>query len=134
MFFFPIAEIHILAGETFDFFIYGISANGIDANAVMTNWTSISIIAIIILNALITITAYKHRLIQVRLSILNLFVMAGSIFLLWYNVSSQADLVKGDIQYLIPMIIPIICIIITFLAIRAIGKDESLIKSMDRIR
>lgn len=134
MFVFPVAQIHISAGETYDFFIYGISSKNMDAKLISMNWTSIAIIVTLILNAIICILSYKFRLIQVRLCILNIFMMLGSIFLLWYNISSQAKTADADIHYLIPMIIPVICVVLTFLAIRAIGKDEALVKSMDRIR
>ena len=134
MFFFPVAQVNIPEGKIYEFFIYGISANGAGAKALSINWTSVAIVSILILNSLITIFMFKKRLIQVRLTILNIFMMLGSIFLLWYNISNQAETVEADVRYLMPMIIPIICIVLSYLAIRAIGKDESLIRSMDRIR
>ena len=35
---------------------------------------------------------------------------------------------------LLPLALPIINIILTYLAIRAIGKDEALVRSLDRLR
>lgn len=35
---------------------------------------------------------------------------------------------------LLPFALPIINIILTYLAIRAIGKDEALVRSLDRLR
>jgi len=60
--------------------------------------------------------------------------MVGSIILLWYNISSFAKNNDAQIFYNIPMVIPIVTIILSYLAIRAIGKDEALIRSIDRIR
>jgi len=134
MFLFPVANITMSTGEIYDFFIYGISSNGNSAKALSINWTSVAMISILLLNALVTIFMYRRRLVQVRLTIVNIFMMLGSIFLLWYNISRQAEVAGADIRYLIPMIIPILCIILSYLAIRAIGKDEALIRSMDRIR
>lgn len=131
MFFMPVAQIHVTAGESLDFFIYGISIKG---EAMSANWTSISIISILIINTLLTILSFKNRIRQVRLSIVNIIMMVGSVLLLWYNISTQANFAKAEIIYKVPMIIPIVCIVLTYLAIRAIGKDSSLIKSMDRIR
>lgn len=134
MFFLPVAQIHIPTGENLDFFIYGISTNGEASKAIAANWTSISIICILIINTLLTILSYKNRIRQVRLSIANIFMMIGSVLLLWYNISNQAEVISAETIYKVPMIIPIVCIILTYLAIRAIGKDDALVKSMDRIR
>lgn len=134
MFFFPIANLTMSVGESYNFFIYGISSNVNGIASLSINWTSVTIICILMLNAFVTIFLYKRRLLQVRLTIINIFMMFGSIFLLWYNISKQSELAGADVRYLMPMIVPIICIVLSYLAIRAIGKDEALIKSMDRIR
>ena len=47
------------------------------------------------------------------------------------NFSKELD---GIVSYEITAIFPFVAAILTYLAIRAIGKDEALIRSMDRIR
>ena len=134
MFFFPIANLTMSVGESYNFFIYGISSNVNGVVSLSINWTSVTIIGILILNELVTIFLYNNSLLIVRLTIINILMMMGSIFLLWYNISKQAELACANVRYLMPMIFPIICIVLSYLAIRAIGKDEALVKSMDRIR
>jgi hypothetical protein len=40
----------------------------------------------------------------------------------------------AQVAFKIPVVFPIVAVILDFLAIRAIGKDEALIRSLNRIR
>ncbi|MGM0408670.1 MAG: DUF4293 family protein, partial [Bacteroidota bacterium] len=61
-------------------------------------------------------------------------LMIGYLGLNYYYIQSFVSQLNGIVSYKITVIFPFVAAILTYLAIRAIGKDEALIRSMDRIR
>lgn len=85
-----------------------------------------------ILLPLITIFLYKKRFLQVRLCIVEIVLLIGSGILMWYHIRQfGAD---ATVLYKFSFILPVVCIIFTYMAIRGIVKDIKLLKSYDRIR
>jgi len=97
-------------------------------------WDVNAVAAIIPLLALCTIFLYKKRMVQIRLSVINMFLMVGYYILLFVNLWMAGRNLSADWSLKIASIFPVICIILNYLAIGGIGKDEALVKSMDRIR
>ena len=113
--------------------VYMFSAKGIFNNeTLILNGLPFTIfIGIIVLLHFIVITMYKKRTMQIRITtftIILLFVLLGLFFYFTYTY----DLTK--VAFKIPIIFPLVAIILDFLAIRAIKKDENLIRSLNRIR
>lgn len=80
---------------------------------------------------------YKNRILQARLCNLNIllyvFLIAG--IFLYSDMAEQEIGAEGIITtFKFGSIVPIIAIILTFLANRAIRKDEALVRASDRIR
>lgn len=110
----------------------GINEGG---NIVNSTWGLFAIGAISSLLALITVFLYKTRMIQIRVSIFNIIVMIGFYLyfgFLVYRIDPAADIQFRNIG--VGVIMPIIAIILTYLAIRKIGADEVLVRSLDRLR
>jgi|SRR5690554_33642 len=85
--------------------------------------------------ALITIFLYKNRILQIRLSIFNIVLMIGFYLYLgfiMYKVYPVENLEFSKVGF--GAIMPIVSIILTILAIRKIGADEALIRSLNRLR
>lgn len=84
--------------------------------------------------ALLTIFLFKKRILQMRLTVFNAVLMAGYYGMLFmYLFFAQAKLeAKWFLE--ITAAFPLICIVLAFLAIRGIAKDEALVKSLNRIR
>jgi len=83
---------------------------------------------------LITILQYKNRLLQVRLSNLNMFVtciFTGTIF---YFADHSNDALVSTVRYDFGTYVPLVQLLFLFLAMRAIRKDEALVRSADRLR
>lgn len=92
---------------------------------------------ILLLSSLIsfaTIFLYKNRMLQIRMSIFNTILLIG------YYITFIAFMVILQKRYLASfhlswgLCLPLITIIFNYLAIRAIGKDEVLVKATDRLR
>jgi len=89
-------------------------------------------IGIITLLHLVVIFMYKKRILQIRLLVFAIILLLGLFGMFFYFTYSGFD----DIQvaFKIPVSFPIVAIILDYLAIRAIGKDEALVRSLNRIR
>ena len=84
--------------------------------------------------ALITIFLYKNRVLQLRLTVFNAVLMAGYYGMLFmYLFFAQ---VKFGAKWYLEIVaaFPLVCIILAFLAMRGIARDEALVKSLNRIR
>ena len=84
--------------------------------------------------ALLEITRYKNRLLQIKLGALNSLFIAGTLILAaWFAtdfIKSQG--VTG--RYGIAFFLPAAALLFNLLANRYIRKDERLVRSVDRIR
>ena len=89
-------------------------------------------IVLIALLHFVIIAMYKKRIVQMRLTlfaIVLLLVLSGLFFYFAY-----AGIDGAKVAFKIPVFFPLMAVIFDFLAIRAIKKDEALIRSLNRIR
>ena len=128
LFLLPFAEI-AKDGAVYLFNFKGIILDG----TLKENGFAISgLIAIILALHGYAILIFKNRIRQIRVivfSILLLLGLFGMFFFFIYYIFSGAQ-----ISFNLSMAFPLVAIILDYLAIRGIGKDEALIRSIDRIR
>ncbi len=89
-------------------------------------------IPLIALLHLVVIFLYKKRILQIRILVFSMVLLLGLFGLIFYFTYSGFDGAK--VAFKIPVVFPLIALILDYLAIRAIGKDEALIRSLNRIR
>ncbi|MFW9596887.1 MAG: DUF4293 domain-containing protein [Paludibacter sp.] len=101
---------------------------------VQNTWALTAISALIPAVALVTIFLFKKRFLQIRLSIVNI-VLLGGYYALLFIYLWQAG-VQLDAKWYLKIVtaFPLVSIVLTFMSLRAIGRDEALIKSLNRIR
>jgi len=93
------------------------------------------LISVILCIYIAIIFLYKKRIIQARLCMINIVLLAGLITLFIYHLVFFMNRVPGvDYSLGLSFIFPPIAIILTFLAFRGIRKDENLVRLADRIR
>ncbi len=97
------------------------------------NWFSLSLNIIVVALAVFTIFCYKKRMLQLRLCFINIFLMIGLLVLIVIQVR-QISQPSGEWHFMPGYGLPLIGIILTWLASRGILKDITLLKSYDRIR
>ena len=115
-------------------------ADGIEGAFVAFDfWWVGALFALAALLSFVVIWLYKNRLLQVRLLCVELALLVGAqVFALWYaigftkGVAALGEMTMSSIKT--PTLFPLVCIICVWLAIRAILKDERLVRSLDRIR
>lgn len=133
--FFPFAELV----RTSDQMLYHLDFNGLIASAsqgeIVFKVLPVSILIILtLLLTAITIFLYKKRMLQIRLCIFNAILQLGIPALIFYYVRMAEANLPGISSYNIVFVFPIASAILTFLALRAIARDEALIRSLDRLR
>lgn len=95
---------------------------------------------LVALLALISVFLYKKRQLQIKLCKLNILLVAIQIaaIVLYIDVAKDAIFPTSPNDVLIRIkygaIIPILSLILLYLAVRFIKKDEDLVRSADRLR
>jgi hypothetical protein len=81
---------------------------------------------------LFVIFQYKNRIRQIRILVFSMVLLLGLFGLFFYFTYAGFDGARASFK--IPVAFPLVTIILDYLSIRAIGKDEALIRSLNRIR
>lgn len=84
----------------------------------------------------LNIFMFKHRVLQIRICTFCIILFLGWYavygFFAWYFLDSFQDVVSFRVSAKASL--PCICLILLYLAIRGIIKDEKLVRSLDRLR
>lgn len=99
-----------------------------------TTWLLSSFATVFGVIALTTIFSFKNRVKQIRLSVLNMVFMLGYYLLLCIYIWLACSQLNTEWHLHFSTVFPLVSIILNYLAIGAIGKDENLVKSADRLR
>ncbi|MDD2245835.1 MAG: DUF4293 domain-containing protein [Proteiniphilum sp.] len=127
----PLA-IFMYNGDSVVFEAMGIYVNG-EIND--STWGLFAIGTISAVLALITVFLYRHRMLQIRISIFNIVMMVGFYLYSGFIIFKLYPFESLQFQKIgVGIIMPLIAVIFTILAIRKIGADETLIRSLNRLR
>jgi len=113
-------------------YIFNLTGILLESNVIWNGIAILVMIGVILFLQVFAILNFKKRPSQIRLiyySILGLVVLFSIFFITAYFSFS-----REQTSFKISHVFPIIAIILNYLAIRAIKKDEALIRSIDRIR
>lgn len=128
LFILPFAEI-VEDGVIYLFNYKGILLDG----TLKENGLAISaLISIILALHGFAILSYKKRIRQIRVIVFTILIMLGLFGMFFFYTYYSFG--GAQISFKISLVFPLVAIILDYLAIRAIGKDEALIRSLDRIR
>lgn len=132
--FMPLAVVQ--SGESFfSFDTTGLNSIVAQPELVYPTWGLFALAAVIAFVALMTIFMFKKRILQMRLCIFNALLILGFYglfaFFLW-TVKGQLGEVSVSVK--IALSFPLVSLILDYLAIRNIGADETLVRSLDRLR
>ncbi|MEN8116132.1 MAG: DUF4293 domain-containing protein [Bacteroidota bacterium] len=89
-------------------------------------------IGLIALLHIVIIFLHKRRIRQIRMLAFTIILLVGLFGMFFYF--TYAGFNGAKVAFKVPVAFPIVAIILDYLAIRAIGKDEALVRSLDRIR
>jgi hypothetical protein len=91
-------------------------------------------VIVITLLSIGTIFLFKNRPLQIKLVRFNILLNVVYIVTIFWSVDTIEKQTTFQPNYLVGAIIPIVAMVLLFLANRAINKDEKLVKSADRLR
>ncbi|WP_346854143.1 DUF4293 domain-containing protein [uncultured Draconibacterium sp.] len=119
----------IVNDELHIFNAFGILKN----QELITNGLPITIfIGLITVLHFVAIFLYKKRILQMRVLGFTMILLLGLLGMFFYFTYASFEEVK--VAFKVAVALPVVCVILDWLAIRAIGKDEALVRSLDRIR
>jgi len=130
-----------LATIQIDNMFYSYDASGLNtlttpSELVYPAWALTALSAIIILLAFIAIFLYKKRMLQIRLCVFNAILLIGFYglfaFFLWKMSGTPGVFRFANVR--LALAFPLISLILDYLAIRNIGADETLVRSLNRLR
>lgn len=121
--------------EVWSFYNYGL----INAEATTTDNSCWGMFALMLLSSIVafgTIFLYKNRKLQVRLTIFNMLVIIGW-YVVFYAFMIGYKEMLDDMLFFntsLTLALPIVSLILSVMAVRAIRKDEKLVRAADRLR
>lgn len=133
IFVFPYAELLGANDQVYIFNYNGLSILGQD-NLYLLTVPPIILLVLTVLISFLSIFLFKKRILQMRLNFINLILILGYLGLNYYYIHSFSNQLNGMVNYKITAAFPLVAVVLIFLAIKSIGKDEALIRSMDRLR
>ena len=91
-----------------------------------------------VLLPLVTIFLFRRRLLQIRLCVVEMVLLLGSLVMegVYYFLSWRvfSDLTFHTQGFKPAIVLPLVCLLFAYLAARAIFRDELLVRAADRIR
>ena len=96
-------------------------------------WALFVILLVVAVLAFVTIFLFKKRMLQIRLTIFSTILLIGYYITL---IAFAFLMLPDDSSFSASwsVCLPFVAIILNWLAIRAIGADEALVKAYDRLR
>lgn len=120
---------------------YAFMPAGVDlGDTYQSSWGLLAILLLSTIVSLASIFLYKNRMLQIRMTVFNSMLLVGFYlaFVAFYMI------LKSDLNELLhlsaslrvhwALSFPLVAIVLNYLAIRAIGHDEVLVKAADRLR
>lgn len=92
---------------------------------------------VVLFISLFSIFLFKKRVVQMRLTMFNLFLKIGYVALAWLNLhrfGAALEPVESEVTVTVWLALPLVAAIFDYLAHRGILADETTIRMMDRIR
>jgi hypothetical protein len=135
--FLPMAVVQ-LGGRLYSFDVSGLNTMNMQPAALIyPTWSLMVIAMIIILLSFVIIFMYKKRILQMRMCVFNALLMIGFCalfgFYIW-QLDRSPELPDMKLNIRIWAALPVIALILNYLAIRNIGTDEALVRSLERLR
>ncbi|MBN2480976.1 MAG: DUF4293 domain-containing protein [Bacteroidales bacterium] len=131
------AEIVPDQNQTVSFYTYAVQQEG-DADDSETVMNTTPLLILVLMTGLVSfvnIFLFQNRILQIRICVFNsILIIVQLVLIYFYYTGIKSDFEPDHPVFRIPVILPIISIILNFMAYRAIHHDEALVNSYNRIR
>lgn len=132
--FLPLAVLN--AGDRFfSFDVWGVRTMTAEPESIYPVWGLFALAIVIALLALVTVFLFRKRMLQIRLCVFNAFLLIGFYLMFGFFCWNLKGLMEPfSLQVKLALAFPAVCLILDYLAIRNIGADEALVRSLNRLR
>ncbi|MCB9013575.1 MAG: DUF4293 domain-containing protein [Bacteroidales bacterium] len=131
----PIAEIVISDNLFLQLGYSKITAVDDPLFAPISVWPIAALLIVIVVLELTAVFLFRKRQLQIRITLFNLILMFGLVGMIYFFTRyTMKELGGSSYVFLWPVICPMIAIILNYLALKSIQKDELLVRSYERIR
>lgn len=113
------------------------ATSSLSSEMVQCAWALLILVCLIMGTTVYDILLFRKRILQIRLAIFNMILHMGvyALFALYYFfLMPNQHVIEGVFQPSYTILFPLFNVVLTYLAIRAIGADEALVRSLDRLR
>jgi hypothetical protein len=135
MFFFPFGIV-LSNGQIYMLGVMGLKEAFGERTLVCPVWGFTILLILIMSLSIVTIFSFKLRIRQIRLCVFNICLLVGFyiFFLFFFLVVVREQYFEPVLNAKFTLSLPFVSIILHCLAIRSIGADEALIRSLNRLR
>ncbi|MBQ8672846.1 MAG: DUF4293 domain-containing protein [Bacteroides sp.] len=100
-----------------------------------STWGLFGVLLLAVIVALATIFLYRNRMLQVRMTVFNSVLLLGyyAVFGVFFYVLKE-NLADMEFRLGWALCLPLVCVILNYLAFRAIYRDELMVRAADRLR
>jgi len=120
LFFLPLAQITDKENAVYRFMYRGIENS--EAEMVIPMLALAILLTAATVVTFLTILLFKKRMLQIRLCGLNMGLLLGSTGMIYYLGTQAIEEITGTMSYQLTTAFPIVALILTFLAMRSIGR------------
>lgn len=134
---FPLAAFYVTETEYFVLDGFGLHDVNGETISLSANYGLPVLVAISAALLVFAMLSYKDRSKQLKMIRLAYLIMAALLVGIFFLIRMNADaagLETYELKYGIAYFLPIVAILLSFLASRSIKKDEELVRSLDRLR
>ncbi len=132
--FLPLAEMVDAMGQFYVLDLHGLKEVGEKSVTVMPLMPLTFLVGVSAAVSFITIFFFRNRILQLRLCIFNILLQIGFYPLFFYYYYQARNQIEGIADIKISVMLPVVSIILVFLATRNIRKDELLVRAYERLR
>jgi hypothetical protein len=130
--FLPIGQFLAANGATYEFM--NLHVNMPDGTIYSASWGLFALLIFSAIVSLANIFLFSNRMLQIRFSIFTAILLVGYYLCFLFFMFVLQEKLEATYHLKWSLALPLIALILDYLALRAIGKDEAMVRAADRLR
>lgn len=131
LFFVPLADLTGKDGLLYQFTLAGLVSGSSMAHSKLPQ---LVLAGLVVGFCILSILLYRNRGLQIKVAYFTIFLLVGLLSLLFFSLLKSSEAIGASYSLKIFFTFPAIAVILVYMAIRGMVKDDNLVKSIDRIR
>ena len=131
----PLAQIVTEEGLLLELNYMHLQADQTEPFTPISVWPLSILLFTVMILGVVTIFLFKKRTLQMRLCMFNILLIFGLIGMIYFYAKfARIGVERTETLLLWPIVIPFISAVLSYLALKAIQKDDAVVKSWERLR